>query len=88
MKRNHDFAWGVIVGIIATMLFVLAVSCSSIKGLGTEEYVYEYREINEQVVKTTTDWVLYLPGDTINFYPSGRKIVIISTSIGGTKLKL
>lgn len=87
MKRNHDFAWGVIVGIISTMIFVLLTSCSPLIGLGSTEYTYEYREIDSDSVKTTTDWVLYMPRDTVEIWPTGRTIIIISTSIGKTKLK-
>jgi len=72
--------------ILILALAALISSCMSYRSCAT--YAYEYREVDEQKIKTTTDWVLYLPGDTINFFPSGRRIVIVSTSVGNTKLKL
>jgi len=46
-----------------------------------------YKDIRTGDTLYGRDWVPYLPGDTVVFYPEGREIVILTTKVGNTILK-
>lgn len=68
------------------VLLILALSgCKSVYKCPT--YSYMYKDIRTGDTLYGRDWVPYLPGDTVVFYPEGREIVILTTKVGNTILK-
>jgi hypothetical protein len=69
-------------------IVIFAIILSSCKGVVyCPTYSYKYKELSTGEIKEGNDWVLYLPKDTVVFFPSGREVVIVETSIGVTTLK-
>ena len=71
--------------IIIVILLAALSSCAIIPQ--PTMYEYTYRDVGKDSLLTGRDRVMYLPGDTVVFIPSGRQIVIETLTVDRTTLK-